>query len=622
MATIANLSIGLSADSARLKKDLNKADAATKKWGSKQKKTFAGVTKAVRGVATAVAAIGASAMALRGMTNLAKEIGNLSNLTNMSTTELQRLDPALGSIGMSTEKYADIIKDVNDKMNDFLQTGGGPMKDFFEQIAPLVDVTADSFKGLSGKEGLQLYVDSLEKAGLSQEQMTFYMEAIASDSTMLLPLLRDQSAEMLRLGLATDQVIKSSVLADLKNLGVQFQTLTVIIRNTITNALGPLIGFIADAVEGWRMLITDFPAILTGIGAIATAIAALTVVMLANPVLAMVSAFLALIAAAGVLYKKISNLAENLGGFGQLFKLVADAGKFEFNKIGLYADQLRLYLALVFNGIQDSWQQAVHNMAIIFARWQDSLAGSALGELMGLTGGNEERVGAANGEAMRQLSDKFVSLSDELSRNTDLLNEANPHYAKLVQVMEAGVELKVDEIELSKLDLTKGGSLGGGGSGGKSTKGKEEKSWAQGIADDFAGVLKSELSDAIATGDWSTIGETLMDSLTMSIINSVVGQGIDFLMGAIGFNQGGIVPSTPNSKSYADSVPAMLQPGELVVPVDQVDNFMSGGSGGGGQTFNINITGDVSRLTRNEVVKMMPEIAAGTNMLNKENGRR
>ena len=293
------------------------------------------------------------------MTNLAKEIGNLSNLTSMSTTELQRLDPALDSIGMSTEKYADIIKDVNDKMNDFLQTGGGPMKDFFEQIAPLVDVTADSFKGLSGKEGLQLYVDSLEKAGLSQEQMTFYMEAIASDSTMLLPLLRDQSAEMLRLGLATDQVIKSSVLADLKNLGVQFQTLTVIIRNTITNALGPLIGFIADAVEGWRMLITDFPAILTGIGAIATAIAALTVVMLANPVLAMVSAFLALIAAAGVLYKKISNLAENLGGFGQLFKLVADAGKFEFNKIGLYADQLRLYLALVFNGIQDSWQQAV-----------------------------------------------------------------------------------------------------------------------------------------------------------------------------------------------------------------------------------------------------------------------
>jgi hypothetical protein len=55
--------------------------------------------------------------------------------------------------------------------------------------------------------------------------------------------------------------------------------------------------------------------------------------------------------------------------------------------------------------------------------------------------------------------------------------------------------------------------------------------------------------------------------------------------------------------------------------VDQVDNFMSGGSGGGGQTFNINITGDVSRLTRNEVVKMMPEIAAGTNMINKENGR-
>ena len=65
----------------------------------------------------------------------------------------------------------------------------------------------------------------------------------------------------------------------------------------------------------------------------------------------------------------------------------------------------------------------------------------------------------------------------------------------------------------------------------------------------------------------------------------------------------------------------MLQPGELVVPKDQVGNFMNGG-GGGGQVFNINVTGDVSRLTRKEIVQMMPQIAAGTNALNKENGRR
>jgi len=61
------------------------------------------------------------------------------------------------------------------------------MADFFETVAPLVGVTADNFKDLSGPQALQLYVDSLEKANLSQSQMTFFMEAIASDATALLP---------------------------------------------------------------------------------------------------------------------------------------------------------------------------------------------------------------------------------------------------------------------------------------------------------------------------------------------------------------------------------------------------------------------------------------------------
>jgi hypothetical protein len=84
---------------------------------------------------------------------------------------------------------SDILKDVNDRIGDFMQTGGGPMADFFENIAPKVGVTAEQFARLSGPEALQLYVDSLEKAGLSQQEMTFYLEAMASDTTALIPLL-------------------------------------------------------------------------------------------------------------------------------------------------------------------------------------------------------------------------------------------------------------------------------------------------------------------------------------------------------------------------------------------------------------------------------------------------
>jgi hypothetical protein len=70
------------------------------------------------------------------------------------------------------------------------------MADFFEKIAPQVGVTAEQFRGLSGPDALQLYVSTLEKANLSQSEMTFFMEAIANDSTRLLPLLRNNGAAM------------------------------------------------------------------------------------------------------------------------------------------------------------------------------------------------------------------------------------------------------------------------------------------------------------------------------------------------------------------------------------------------------------------------------------------
>jgi len=87
-------------------------------------------------------------------------------------------------------------------------------------------------------------------------------------------------------------------------------------------------------------------------------------------------------------------------------------------------------------------------------------------------------------------------------------------------------------------------------------------------------------------------------------------------------NSGGIVPHTPYSKTGVDSVPTMLTPGELVVPESKVKGFM-GGAGNASQTVvNLSVTGDISRQTRKEIIKMMPSIAQGVNSQNKENNYR
>jgi tape measure domain-containing protein len=100
-------------------------------------------------------------------------------------------------------------------------------------------------------------------------------------------------------------------------------------------------------------------------------------------------------------------------------------------------------------------------------------------------------------------------------------------------------------------------------------------------------------------------------------LGSLLSMGLGFL----GFSQGGTVPSTPFSQAGKDSVPAMLMPGEVVLSKNDVSR-MGNKESGSTQAFNINVQGDVSRQTRKEIVKMMPQIAGGVNMQNKENNYR
>ena len=127
----------------------------------------------------------------------AKQIENQARLANATTTEFQEWAFASKSVSVEQDKLSDIMKDVNDKFGDFMQTGGGEMKDFFEKIAPKVGVTAKEFQGLSGPQILGKYYDTLKKANVSQAEMTFYMEAIANDATLLAPLL-DNNGEKLK----------------------------------------------------------------------------------------------------------------------------------------------------------------------------------------------------------------------------------------------------------------------------------------------------------------------------------------------------------------------------------------------------------------------------------------
>ena len=252
-----DLVIQMRVDMGRLEADLRAANTRLDAMGDAGRNAGndvqSGMSKArgsVNDFGTAAAAAGAAAAAaLAGVIASTLEtvtvLNRLAGQTGMATEELQYYAAGARMLGVDQQELGDVFKDVQDKIGDFLDTGAGGMVDFFEQVAPLVGLTAEEFRHLGGAEALQLVYDSMEKVGLSSNQIVFQMEALASESTRLIPLLKNGGEgfklfgdEAQRAGaIMSDELIRNTT-----QLKVEMNTLSTAFtgaRNTIASDLIP-----------------------------------------------------------------------------------------------------------------------------------------------------------------------------------------------------------------------------------------------------------------------------------------------------------------------------------------------------------------------------------------------
>lgn len=238
---VGDIAVQVGADVSPLQRSMGKASGSIRGFESDAQKMAQNFVKVGATVATASAAVATAVFAMaREASAAATNINNLSTLAGIGTTDFQKYAAASKTVGIEQEKLADILKDVNDKFGDYMATGAGPLADFFENIAPKIGVTADQFARLSGPEALQLYVSSLEQAGVSQQQMTFYMEALASDATALVPLLRDNGAAMRDLGRAAEnagRVMSEDTIASGVELGRVLTDISETLRTSVNEAV-------------------------------------------------------------------------------------------------------------------------------------------------------------------------------------------------------------------------------------------------------------------------------------------------------------------------------------------------------------------------------------------------
>ncbi|WP_395442023.1 hypothetical protein [Acinetobacter sp. P1332] len=164
-------------------------------FSSMQKDVLAYGAVAVSGATAAGAAVFAMA---KNYADAAQELKTFAAISNATTQEFQAMSAGAQSVDINPDKLADQLKDFNEKLGEFITIGSGGAVDFFEQIAVQTEGSAEGarklaleMQNLSGPQALQLYVDKLEEAGVSQQQMSFYLESMASDTTNLIPLLKN-----------------------------------------------------------------------------------------------------------------------------------------------------------------------------------------------------------------------------------------------------------------------------------------------------------------------------------------------------------------------------------------------------------------------------------------------
>lgn len=190
IAKIGGFKSGMTEAERASEKAAKKILADQKKLAARLDKVFAsiklGAVSAFAGISLAVGA--AFSNVFRQMEK-ARDIQVFAGLAGTSVEAFQKMAFAAETVNIPMEKMADMMKDFNEKLGEFKQVGSGGFADFFKQIAPFVKITADELAKLSGEEALLAVVASMEEAGLTSKEMSFYLEALGSDMTNLLPLL-------------------------------------------------------------------------------------------------------------------------------------------------------------------------------------------------------------------------------------------------------------------------------------------------------------------------------------------------------------------------------------------------------------------------------------------------
>ncbi|MDM1274018.1 hypothetical protein [Acinetobacter indicus] len=385
----------------------------------------------VMGVAVAAgaasAAIALSAMAWE-TANQAVELEKFALRANTTTQDFQKMAVGAQAYGIEQEKLSDMMKDFNEKLGELTTIGAGGGVDFFEQIAVKTEGSAAAaeklilkMQKLSGPDALQLYVDKLEEAGVTQQQMSFYLESMASDMTDLIPLLANGGEGMQLYSDAAERagiVMSDETIAQAKILKEQMYLLDLQMqgaKNQLMQAVIPAFVDIAQAFFSGSEQGLQFTDVSNGIAKVLKVIASVAI---------------GAVTAIQLVGKALGGMAA-VGG-----AIWNEMDWYEMNPVGLVkaAYEARAEIA----ALQTEFRADMHNTVIgaaerLDAMWSGTSSGTAaqMAQLRGVS----NTVGGVN-EGLGELARKQNEAADSAAKLAKKTSDSSQAYREQKRALE------------------------------------------------------------------------------------------------------------------------------------------------------------------------------------------
>jgi hypothetical protein len=547
-SVIGSLRVNLGLDSAQFARGAKGVDAPLKRM-RQQFVAVAGVATIMGGAIAAAALAGAKQI---------DEAAKSARRLDASIGGFRALELAASEAGVSLSGLTNDIQTMNRELASIGTSGNG------QRALEALGLTIDDLEGKDADEKLAIIADQVKALGLNAGETTAILRdlGVRNREMALLVLsggdaIRSARGDIQEYGLAISAVDASRIETandQIGRLGLIAQYAGQQLAVALVPAMGAFAESMTDSLREGGLLRAVIDGLVDNLDRLAVYGTAAVVIFGTRYVAALVAAkgatlsfalalrtvrgalistgIGALVVLAGELAFQIyelvlafSRLVKAAGGFGEALVLLKGVALGVWDKIKAGGEVLYYGLALTFNNISNTFVEMLGAMAQNWAKFSDSIAETNIGEMMGLEGGDAQKVQLQYETILNGLADSSFELSGALGDAKSRLTTTTAGMDELRAAMATANE-EIEAVVDATTDLSGGlddveDAATGGGAGGAAGALTETADAAAEAASAFNDKLATAVDGvASAFGDWVASGFQDFKGMVDNILNS------------------------------------------------------------------------------------------------------